>query len=311
MHADPHNSCGYTWPEDYDDELPVLDNQYCCYRDALTDTDRCAWHADPEETDQKTVHALRESRVDPETRELTSPHGELLGGAVLKNLQLKDRISFNNVALQGADLTDANLNYADLTDADLRGTNLINANLNYADLSNTKITRPITDLTGANLKYADLSNAKISSISKPDMTPLADAMLRQESATHTTERRDLPASVATLIGAATAYLFAKNETKERYVELAQHWEKALIYAGLACFVSGGIMVFLQSYSIIGGGLLFDISVVITIIGALITGVGVGSRRFSGDPNKKLPKEQTEINEFPEKDEFDKNEGSSR
>lgn len=51
MHKAPTNRCGYSWPDDYE----VGDNpkhQYCYFRKVLPDTDRCAWHADPEDTNQ-------------------------------------------------------------------------------------------------------------------------------------------------------------------------------------------------------------------------------------------------------------------
>ncbi|EPG0994352.1 TPA_asm: hypothetical protein GIP73_13915 [Listeria monocytogenes] len=53
-----------------------------------------------------------------------------------------------------ADLTGANLSYADLSCANLRGANLRGANLSYADLS-------CANLRGANLSYADLSCANL------------------------------------------------------------------------------------------------------------------------------------------------------
>ncbi|HHQ0170889.1 TPA: pentapeptide repeat-containing protein, partial [Listeria innocua] len=53
-----------------------------------------------------------------------------------------------------ADLSNANLSYADLNGADLRGANLSYADLNGADLSDA-------DLRGANLSYADLNGADL------------------------------------------------------------------------------------------------------------------------------------------------------
>ena len=67
----------------------------------------------------------------------------------------------------GANLSGASLNYANLSDADLRGTNLSGANLsgaslNYANLSGADLSDTIlsdADLSGANLSGADLSSA--------------------------------------------------------------------------------------------------------------------------------------------------------
>ncbi|EKK3384776.1 TPA: pentapeptide repeat-containing protein [Listeria innocua] len=56
--------------------------------------------------------------------------------------------------LSNADLSNANLSYADLNGADLRGANLSYADLNGADLSDA-------DLRGANLSYADLNGADL------------------------------------------------------------------------------------------------------------------------------------------------------
>ena len=57
--------------------------------------------------------------------------------------------------LSGADLSNANLSGANLRGADLSGANLSNANLRHADLSGA-------DLSNANLSGADLSNANLS-----------------------------------------------------------------------------------------------------------------------------------------------------
>ncbi|MBT5347067.1 pentapeptide repeat-containing protein [bacterium] len=54
--------------------------------------------------------------------------------------------------LKGANLSDADLQFADLTDANLQEANLQGANLQYADLEGA-------NLQGANLQYADLEGA--------------------------------------------------------------------------------------------------------------------------------------------------------
>lgn len=85
----PTDRCGYTWPEEYEVGAHPA-HQSCCFRETLPDADRCAWHADPEETDEKTIETLRAARVGADTREQTSPVGELLDGAILSDLELGD-----------------------------------------------------------------------------------------------------------------------------------------------------------------------------------------------------------------------------
>ncbi|HHP9926654.1 TPA: pentapeptide repeat-containing protein [Listeria monocytogenes] len=71
--------------------------------------------------------------------------------------------------LRGANLRGANLSYADLSCANLRGANLRGANLSYADLScaNLRVANlsyadlSCANLRGANLSYADLSCANL------------------------------------------------------------------------------------------------------------------------------------------------------
>ena len=57
-----------------------------------------------------------------------------------------------------ADLSGANLRWANLSEADLSGANLSRADLSEADLSGANLSE--ADLSGANLSRADLSGAK-------------------------------------------------------------------------------------------------------------------------------------------------------
>ena len=61
--------------------------------------------------------------------------------------------------LSNADLRDANLSNADLSNADLFGANLRCANLSNADLRGANLSN--ADLCGANLRGANLSNADL------------------------------------------------------------------------------------------------------------------------------------------------------
>ena len=79
-----------------------------------------------------------------EYTELNNTVKDTLEVAVKSNANLK------YADLSNADLSNANLKYADLSNANLSNANLFNANLRYADLY------------AANLKYADLSNANLS-----------------------------------------------------------------------------------------------------------------------------------------------------
>ena len=177
MAEEPDGTCGYTWPEDHEvGDDP--DHQSCCYRDALEDTDRCAWHADPDDTSEKTIDALRDARVDADmrqqTRSVTSTGGtdlpigpepfkiivgELLDGAILRGLELGNALPINRVALRYADLSAADLWEADLSDADLREADLSDADLRLAEFPDASFRD--ADLSAADLRGADLSDASL------------------------------------------------------------------------------------------------------------------------------------------------------
>ena len=67
--------------------------------------------------------------------------------------------NLSNANLSNANLRDANLSDADLSYADLRAANLSNANLSNANLSNANLRA--ADLRNANLRAANLSNANL------------------------------------------------------------------------------------------------------------------------------------------------------
>jgi hypothetical protein len=47
----PEGVCGYEYnPEELEGET---EQQSCCIREALSDTNRCVWHAELDETDEK------------------------------------------------------------------------------------------------------------------------------------------------------------------------------------------------------------------------------------------------------------------
>jgi uncharacterized protein YjbI with pentapeptide repeats len=66
--------------------------------------------------------------------------------------------------LRSADLSSANLRYADLSYADLSSANLSSADLSYADLSSANLSSAdlsYADLSSANLRSADLRSANL------------------------------------------------------------------------------------------------------------------------------------------------------
>jgi len=163
----PSSRCGYTWPTDHEVDDPPF-HQGCCWRKSVNDSDYCIWHTNPE-VESKSVEALQEARVPPEIRKKTSPYSELLYGANISNLVIKDEISLKRVALNQSDLSGTRLNDINLSEADLRGAdisesnlagaNLSESNLEEADLSDTDL--PDADLSKANLRYTNFSNTNL------------------------------------------------------------------------------------------------------------------------------------------------------
>lgn len=158
MDEPPPDHCGYIWPEDYDEnELNLAYHQNCCYRETFEDTDRCVWHVNPDEVDEKPIDALHAVRTSSEIREQNSPSLELLDGAKLPGVELNDSISLERMVLREADLTAAHLNKTKLTDTHLWGADLTDASLRGSDLTNTHLKK--VDFTDADLQNADLSSA--------------------------------------------------------------------------------------------------------------------------------------------------------
>jgi len=180
--------CGYEWPADCErvDETDRPITQWCCIRDTVDDADRCVWHVDPEETDGKTLEALREETVPDAIAAQISGVTEYLNGALLQDIELPEGADIlANTPLRGANLTNANLKNADLTDAYLEKADLTNANLKNADLTDTYLKN--ADLTNANLEKANLTNATLSSADLTDTylknADLTDAYLEKADLT--------------------------------------------------------------------------------------------------------------------------------
>lgn len=181
MNTPRSDCCGYEWPADCERVERQSDRpmqQSCCIRDSVEDTERCVWHADLAETDEKMVEALADARVSEEISTQTRLYDELLDGAVLRGVQLGN-IDFGSTALRGADLSGVSLRDADLSGANLYGADLSGAFLPGANLSEADLLG--ADLSGAVLRSADLSEAFLSraDLSETDLegAALAGAMI--------------------------------------------------------------------------------------------------------------------------------------
>lgn len=139
-------------------------NVSCCWREVWNDTGRCIWHAEVDDKPIEDLIVARSSEPDPTA----------LDGAFLQNLELDDRLSFQDCRLVSADLSDTGLVGADLWGADLRGTALVGADLTdavlggaslwSADLLGADLTDALlerADFTGAVLEGADLLGASL------------------------------------------------------------------------------------------------------------------------------------------------------
>jgi hypothetical protein len=88
-------------------------------------------------------------------------------GAILFSIETDSWKLAVEAAIKGsADLSSADLSYANLRSADLSYADLSSANLSYADLSSANLSYAdlsYADLSSANLRYADLSYADLSS----------------------------------------------------------------------------------------------------------------------------------------------------
>lgn len=165
MGQEPEGVCGYTWPEDHEEDDDPF-HQSCCYRSTLEDTDRCAWHADPSDTDEKTIESLRDIRVDPEIRQQTSPVGELFDGAILTDLELNDKISLSRVSLRDSECTGVNLDNADLTGVHFTSANLTDSYFFKSNLTDSLLVN--ANMTDANFGSADLTDANLAGADMKD-----------------------------------------------------------------------------------------------------------------------------------------------
>ena len=89
--------------------------------------------------------------------EIKSVFGKVLFALEKENNTIKDTLE--EAVRNNVNLENANLEYADLINANLRNANLENANLEYADLINANLRN--ANLENANLENANLRNANL------------------------------------------------------------------------------------------------------------------------------------------------------
>ena len=89
--------------------------------------------------------------------EIKSVFGKVLFALEKENNTIKDTLE--EAVRNNVNLENANLEYADLINANLRNANLENANLEYADLINANLRN--ANLRNANLENANLENANL------------------------------------------------------------------------------------------------------------------------------------------------------
>ena len=153
----PETKCGYTWSADLDASARTY-HRSCCWRDTYQSSDRCIWHADPEEVGEKPTEALLQSLADSKVREQTKPAAEILDGAMLAGANLTSVRFPDRLSLRGADLFGASLKGSTVLEADLIWADLKEADLRYADLSGADLSN--ADVSDAKLKEANLSNVR-------------------------------------------------------------------------------------------------------------------------------------------------------
>lgn len=144
----PAERCGRTI--EYAD--PGLPGDVTCWRETWRGYDQCIWHAPVED---KPADEIGEARTG---------HPERLDGAVLRDVDLDDRVSFADCVLVEADLTGADVFEPDRADGltwgpQSRTASFRGADLSRADLFDADITP--ADLRGATLAGADVRNATL------------------------------------------------------------------------------------------------------------------------------------------------------
>ena len=97
---------------------------------------------------------------------------EIRPGGNLSHTNLSGSHELNYANLTGANLRDANLSKANLSSTKLRGADLSDANLRGANLRDAKLSGANlsrADLSGANLRGANLRDAKLRGVTATDL----------------------------------------------------------------------------------------------------------------------------------------------
>ncbi|WP_436927152.1 pentapeptide repeat-containing protein [Halosimplex amylolyticum] len=137
-----------------------------CGRPLWEDRDRCVWHT---KEAGKTQDDLEESLPDPE---------ENLNGAYLQQAELSGIDWFEDRELVGADFTEAHLNGADFSGANLMLATLTSVSGINADFQETNLEGAIftnADLRRANLEGALLNEAVFTDVHIDSETTLGDS----------------------------------------------------------------------------------------------------------------------------------------
>lgn len=151
----PAHRCGYAFPEGSDEWRFIHEpsQQNSCIRSTLPDADRCAFHADPTETEHKLKQLTNSTLVG------NSLDGVILSDQFANEVELSGSSLLREADLSGASLDDADLREANLRNADLSGVSLDDADLRAADLAGADL--PGASLDGADLREADLTVADL------------------------------------------------------------------------------------------------------------------------------------------------------
>jgi len=142
MSTATEEQCGYQLKVGLEDEDFSTEP---CGRPVWEDHDRCVWHA---EVDGKTAEVLEE---------YLGTDGENFNGVYLKGAELVGVDWFAGASLIGADLTEARLNGADLSEASLMLATLTSVNAINTDFSRANLEGAV--FTNADLRRATLGDA--------------------------------------------------------------------------------------------------------------------------------------------------------
>lgn len=188
----PNKMCGYEWPHDdgdVDGDESWVNSESTCIRESLPNSDRCVWHTNPEpsnldqsytqETDTLAQSRDRAVRTESDLMfAMTDPDepGQVLDGANLAGIKLKDGISFENIRLRsanfnnaelsktnfdGATLTGSDFSEAKLTDVSFIEGTVANANLSQAEVKRGRFRQ--TDFSGTKMREVTFNESSLSS----------------------------------------------------------------------------------------------------------------------------------------------------